>query len=161
MAIQNFIKLCPWKYQDNSWNVIVHWAPLRKIKNYLKQPKDRDASLYIVIRRDKNKLLYIGMTHTRYSIDRIKNHGYRSCFISTGVMTVRWGMVTQQRVKDTESLLIFVCQPQKNTSKKKWIRPKEDTLVENRGLQRYLPKYLYYGTATNGLKKLGNRGCDT
>lgn len=148
MKGHKMIKLLPFDYKENAWNVLVEWCPLRKIDSYLKSPKDKEASLYAVISKDRKRLWYIGMTHRQYSIDRLKSHGYSDCLISTGVMTVYWSKVTKQRVEDTESLLIFVCQPKINKSKKKWIQPKEDILVENKGLKKYLPKYLYYGTAS-------------
>ncbi len=144
------MKVEPWKYRDNAWNVIVTWSSLRKIDNYFKDPKDDDASLYAVISKDRKNIKYIGMTHRQYSTDRIKSHGYRNCFISIGSMEVLWSRVTKQRVQDAESLLIFVYQPKDNTSKKKWIRPEEDILVENKGLGKYLQKYMYYGTAVSG-----------
>ena len=62
-------------------------------------------------------------------------------------MNMVWGKVTKRRVEDAESLLIFTHRPQGNNKKMEWIAPKEDTIVENIGLRKYLRKYLYHGTA--------------
>ncbi|NOX97572.1 MAG: hypothetical protein GXO98_05880, partial [Nitrospirae bacterium] len=121
----------------------------RRIANYLKDPRDEEASLYMVIHKNKKRILYLGMTHRQYTNDRIREHGYKNVLVSIGIMEVVGSVVTEQRVKDTESLLIYTYQPQDNTMKKKWINPKEETLVENKGFCSFLPRYLFYGTCVS------------
>lgn len=139
------MKLYPINYKNNAWNIVIKWSRLKRVSEYLKNPEDEDAGLYIILRRDGKKILYIGMTHRQFSIDRIKEHKYREGYVSTGVIEVKWSKCTEQRVKDAESLLIYYCKPRDNTMKKKWIAL-EDTLVENRGYGSFLPRYLFHGT---------------
>lgn len=147
------MKLYPVKYKEKAWHVIITWSRPRRIADYLRDPRDEDASLYIVIHKNKKQILYLGMTHYQYTNNRMREHGYKNGFVSTGIMEVVGSRVTEQRVKDTESLLIYTYQPQDNTTKKKWIAPKEETLVENKGFCSFLPRYLFYGTCASKKRK--------
>jgi len=62
-----------------------------------------------------------------------------------GVLKVKRGKYSEQRVKDAESLLIYACNPPDNTSKKGWIRL-EETQLENKGFCSLLPRYIFHGT---------------
>jgi len=116
---------------NEAWHVIITWSRPRMIANYLRDPRDEEASLYMVIHKNRKRILYLGMTHRQYTNDRIREHGYENenVLVSTGIMEVVGSVVTEQRVKDTESLLIYTYRPEDNTMKKKWIDPKEETLV--------------------------------
>jgi len=98
------MKLSPVNCKEKAWHVIIIWSRARIIANYLEDPRDEEASLYMVIYKNKKRILYLGMTHRQYTNDRIRVVG---------------SVVTEQRVKDTESLLIYTCQPEDNTMKKK------------------------------------------
>ena len=139
------MKLYPVKYKEKAWHVIITWSRPRRIANYLSDPRDEEASLYMVIHKNKKRILYLGMTHRQYTNDRIRAHGYKNVFVSTGIMEVVESVVTEQRVKDTESLLIYTYQPRDNIMKKKWIAPKEETLVENKGFCSFFPQRIKRG----------------
>lgn len=144
------MKFNPINYKNDAWNIVITWSRPKRITDYLRKPEDREASLYSVIHRNNKKILYIGMTHRQYSIDRIKDHKYKYGYISTGILKIKWGKYTEQRVKDAESLLIYAYQPLDNTMKRKWITL-ESTMIENRGFNILLPRYLYYGACKSPL----------
>jgi hypothetical protein len=42
------MKLSPVKYKEKAWHVIITWSRPRMIVNYLRDPRDEEASLYMV-----------------------------------------------------------------------------------------------------------------
>ncbi len=130
--------------KDNIWHLVIKWSPLKRINEYKKRPDDRNANFYIIFNKRK-KLLYIGKTYFQFTIDRVKQHGYKEGFISTGVMEPKNCKYSKKRVEDAESLLIYACNPKDNISKKEW-SDLEDTLVENINLTGILPRSLFHGT---------------
>lgn len=144
------MNLYPVKYKENAWHTIIDWLKPRNIANFLIKPNDEEASLYMIINKNMEKILYLGMTHRQYAMDRITEHGYKEGFISIGIMKpVNYERVTKRRVEEAESLLINIYKPRDNTTKKKEIVIKEPTLIENKGFCPFFPRYLYYGMCTS------------
>lgn len=140
------MKLYPYRCNENAWHCSITWSKPRQISNYLKKPYDKDASLYMIIDKTKKKMFYLGMTHKQYTINRIKNHGYKDCFVSIGIMKPEnYEKITRQKVENAESLLIYFYRPKDNSTKNRWINLKEPTLIENKGFYKFFPRNLYYG----------------
>jgi hypothetical protein len=83
------MNLNPINYKNDAWNIVIRWSQPKKVNDYLRKPEDENASLYLVIHKNRKKIVYIGMTHRQYSIDRIKEHKYRDEYISTGIIKVK------------------------------------------------------------------------
>ena len=132
--------------KDNIWILAIRWSPLKRIDEYKKRPDDKNASFYMILDKGK-KISYIGMTYSQFTIDRIRQHGYSGGFISIGTMVPKNCRYTKKRVEDAESLLIYTCDTKGNTSKKEWSNL-EDTLLENIGAGKILPRYLFHGTCS-------------
>jgi len=100
----------------------------------------------MIIDKTKKEMLYLGMTHKQYAINRIKDHGYKDGFVSIGKMTPKnYKKMTRQKVENAESLLIYFYRPKDNSAKNMWINLREATLIKNKGFCNFFPRYLYYG----------------
>jgi len=140
------MKLYPYRCNENAWRCSITWTRPRRISDYLRKPDDKDASLYMIIDKNNKKILYLGITHRQYAVNRINGHGYKEGFVSVGIMKAEnYEKITRQRVEDAESLLIYFYRPKDNSNKNTWINLREPTLVENKGSCKFFPRYLSYG----------------
>jgi len=82
---------------------------------------DEDFGVYMITRRIGSyaeKILYIGITYARTFAKRLKEHSYWLSDLR-GKVKVRLGYLKEkrpsyQRLRDVESLLLFVCEPEYN-----------------------------------------------
>lgn len=147
------------------WIVDIDWSRPSAYENAKENADDADAWLYMILGyygSSERKIFYIGKAVNSYVKDRLRQpdhqrrqarlaraHPKHHLGVSMGKVRVRNGNITDNRIDQIETMLIYTAndiQPHVINKKKIWsLRIKEPYVIRNRGYRRPLPKEIHHG----------------
>lgn len=157
-------------FEDDFWEVDINWSKPVSYKSARDNGSDHDktANLYMITIRyadHDHKPVYIGKTYRQNIQTRlkqkdhqvryaaiIKNHPKHQVYVRYGTVTVQGGNVTEKRIKDIESVLIY-CYENDHSQNIKSIYTHGVTdsyQIISSGHRSELPKCLAFGFFSRG-----------
>jgi len=147
------------------WKVEIEWTRPALYENAREYADNADAWLYMILGSfgsSERRIFYIGKTVNQYVKDRLsqpdhlrryarlkRDHPRHRLLVSLGILRVKNGNITNARVDQIETMLIYTAgcrEPHIMNKKKIWVlRTEEPYFIKNSGYRRPLPKEIHHG----------------
>ena len=147
------------------WKVVIEWTRPALYENARNYADDADAWLYMIVGSfgsAERRIFYIGKAVDQFVMDRLNQpdhqrrfaklkraHPRHQLLVSLGKLRVTNGNITETRVHQVETMLIYTAnclQPHLINKNKIWVlRTEEPYFIKNKGYRRPLPAEIHHG----------------